>query len=608
MTQPRLTIEIVRELAGDQTFDRGYRYYRDGTVSDVIRRGNLIQAQVQGSDFHPYRVQIEFDDGGVAAVSCTCPYEWGGICKHAVATLLVYLHDPKAITEKPTLDARLADFTAEQLRQIMLGLASLGPEIVEAIEREISWLQQQTATPGTPAAAAEAVQITGVRREIRRAFYEAGRVDPYEFDYDGRYEAMEIEPEEILDPHLERVLALLDNGETAAAAAVMAAVMDAFADGLSGLDNYLYEFNDDAFYVANMTLDTALAEVLLSLALDTGEQAVWLKRIAGWEEELGELEASRTALTQGWSFPSLAAILRGDQAESGLWPVGLPDYADDLALARLRILARQGRRQEYISLATAVGQTKLAALMLANIGQIDRAVAAAKAEIASPAELLEIAVGLAAAGDLDSALELATHGLSLDPEERHPAFVHETSRLKLARWTRDQALAAGGSDLALRAAQFALRESGSLRDFLAVRETAGERWPEIRPGLLKMLPKTGSISNQLDIYLHENMLDEAMAAVDKNRALMMDADLHRVVEAARATRPDWGIGRCRAEAEAIMDEGRARDYDTAVSWLRDARVIYEQHGRLAEWERYLDGLLQNHHRKYKLVPMLRRIR
>jgi len=87
----------------------------------------------------------------------------------------------------------------------------------------------------------------------------------------------------------------------------------------------------------------------------------------------------------------------------------------------------------------------------------------------------------------------------------------------------------------------------------------------------------------------------------------MEADLCRVVEATRANWPDWGIRKYREKAEAIMDAGQAKYYDTAVSWLRDAREIYQQHNHLAEWQWYLNSVLETHHRKYKLVPMLRSI-
>ena len=72
--------------------------------------------------------------------------------------------------------------------------------------------------------------------------------------------------------------------------------------------------------------------------------------------------------------------------------------------------------------------------------------------------------------------------------------------------------------------------------------------------------------------------------------------------------PDWSIARCKRQAESIMDAGKAGHYADAVSWLKDARDIYGEHGRLAEWQVYLAGLPDLHARKYKLVPMLRAIR
>lgn len=87
-----------------------------------------------------------------------------------------------------------------------------------------------------------------------------------------------------------------------------------------------------------------------------------------------------------------------------------------------------------------------------------------------------------------------------------------------------------------------------------------------------------------------------------------EADLCWMVEATIASTSNWGIRKYQERAEAIMDAGRSGSYDTAVSWLRDARDIYQQLNRLPEWQRYLDGILETHQRKYKLVPMLRNIR
>lgn len=596
MSQLQLTETDIRNLASSQSYDRGYHYYHSGAVFDVIQRGNLLTAKVEGSEYAPYRVQITLIDGSVAETSCTCPYDWGGICKHIVAALLVWVHERDEIEEKPALETLLAELTAVQLRQVLLGVAADGPEFAEAIERELTWLQEQ---PAALAEQAVPVDITAVRREIDKDFRLAGKGDPFEYGYYDEYAALEMDLDGILQSHLEKVTALLDMGDVDTAVILISAIIDAFIDGLTDLDDYIYEYNEDAFGDATLTLGAALAEVLLSRDMPPEEQEKWLEQIADWEKALGELEIAQTAVEQGWTYPPLVAAMQGNITEKGAWEGEAPIYADELALARLRILARQGRQQEYINLAAAEGQTKLSITMLAESGDVEKAAAEAKAYLAYPSEILAVVSAMAAKGALSLALEVAEHGLTLE---------QETGKLELARWTRDQASASGNQTLALRAAQVAFRQGTTLADYTAVQQIAGDLWPSIRTDLLQHLQKSWHISHKIDIYLHENMLAEAMAALDEKQAFVLEADLRRVVEATRATTPDWGIRKYQERAEEIMDAGRSGAYDTAVSWLRDARDIYQQHNRLFEWHRYLDSILATHQRKYKLVPMLRNIR
>ena len=45
-----------------------------------------------GSDFVPYEIIVTLlDDGRIGERACTCPYDWGGYCKHIVAVLLTAL-------------------------------------------------------------------------------------------------------------------------------------------------------------------------------------------------------------------------------------------------------------------------------------------------------------------------------------------------------------------------------------------------------------------------------------------------------------------------------------------------------------------------------------
>lgn len=589
----------IRAGASAQSFERGSSYHRSGAVLGVIRRGNQLTAQVSGSDYKPYEVAVTLsDDGTIGAATCTCPYDWGGYCKHIVAVLLTALH-PEQVAIKPDLDKLLVGLTEAQLRRILRALAEDNPGLIAAIERQIEWLTTtpvaETASQG-PVAHAIPVDLPAIRREIHKDLRNAGATGG---GYGDRYwdndEAGLIDLEAILGPHRDTAERLLAAGDVVAATEVVTAMIETWAAGISDLEDWIVENNPDTFSEAGLLLGALLAEALLSQNFTPAQREQWLVRVEDWADDLLDLEIVETALDQWWDYPPLAAALQGNITEKGAWEGEPPHFADELTLARLRILARQGRTQEYINLAEAEGQFSLYVNMLARSGQVERAVAEACQFIQSPDEILALARVLVERGERSAALKVAAHGLTLTGQE---------SKTELARWTVALAQEADDPDLALTAAQAAFTNSYELTDYQLVERLAGASWPALQADLLAQLAQSHSY-HKVDIYLYEHKLVEAMAEVDRS---YFGGGTERVIQATRAEFPDWGIGKCKQRAESIMDAGKAKDYDVAVSWLRTAHDIYLQHNRGAEWRAYLDGLLTRHERKYKLVPMLRGIK
>ncbi len=589
----------IRSLATEQSFDRGYRYYQNDSVFNVTQRGNLVSANVHGSDYEPYHIEITLDnEHQIALTSCTCPYDWGGICKHIVTTLLVISRDQETIVQKPGIEALIADLTPGQLRQILVGLAEAEPQILDAIEREVNWLPDQEAMPAENKSSSLPLLVNDIRRQMDKDFRQAGKGSTYHNSFYDEYLELEVDPFEILDPHLAEVFGLLEKGDSSSAEILISTIIEAFIEGLATLHEWVYEYNLDIFDEAVMSLDTAVAEVLLSQELTKDQEKKWLDKVANWEEGLGEMVITKTAIEQGWRYPPLVAAMQGNITEMGAWEGDAPHYADDLAKVRLRILARQNRQEEYINLAEAEGQVGLAINMLARSGDIDKAISKAKNYLHNAAAFLSLARIVDEKGEQDAALELAVFGLSQDS-----LFGQE----ELVLWIREKLTTFKKQPLALNAALSVFSTTHELVDYLAVQQLAGDKWPTIQPQLLKDLQKSDATTNKIDIYLFENMPVEAMQSLDKE-GFLSDYDLQRVIEITKDSHPDWGIRKCKNRAEAIMDAGRSGDYESAVYWLAIARDIYQQHNRQKEWEKYLDSLLEIHHRKYKLVPMLGSIR
>ena len=92
-----LTESLISQYANGASFDKGYHYYENGYVHAVVVRGNHIQAEVEGSGYQPYHVEITFSDSDIESADCSCPYDWGGYCKHIVAVLLTCMKDADVV-------------------------------------------------------------------------------------------------------------------------------------------------------------------------------------------------------------------------------------------------------------------------------------------------------------------------------------------------------------------------------------------------------------------------------------------------------------------------------------------------------------------------------
>jgi uncharacterized Zn finger protein len=132
----RISKETIRALATSESFARGRSYLDDGAVSDLRRRGDRLTAEVEGSEFEPYRVSIRLHGDGVADAYCTCPYDWGGYCKHIVAVLLKLADAKTKIIERKPLGELLAGLDQARLIELLEKRAERDPELATWIEAE----------------------------------------------------------------------------------------------------------------------------------------------------------------------------------------------------------------------------------------------------------------------------------------------------------------------------------------------------------------------------------------------------------------------------------------------------------------------------------------
>lgn len=141
---PRISLDDIRSRATPQSFSRGEGYYHSGAIFDLARHGNTIGGRCEGSDYSPYNVLVVLGDtGSIDHAICTCPYDWGGDCKHIVALLLTYHHDPELFEETPasgnvivvsSLEARSKEDLIMLIREMLI----LHPDLESLINRPVS--------------------------------------------------------------------------------------------------------------------------------------------------------------------------------------------------------------------------------------------------------------------------------------------------------------------------------------------------------------------------------------------------------------------------------------------------------------------------------------
>lgn len=594
-TLPSISEEAIQARASQQSFTRGNDYFYSNNVLNVVWRDGQLTAEVQGSSWEPYIVQVWFEGDDIHYTHCTCPYDWGGDCKHVIATLLFLVNRPEAIEKRKSIADLLAQLNREQMIDVILDLVGEHPAIIDSLET-LTTRQVITESESSSDSSQPPIDAHLLRRQIRaelRTSIQSG------YDGWGEERFYDSDLSVALEPALKKARILIDAGDIRAALAVLETAANAWNEGIYDLDDYVIEAFEDIADEFTYPLAELWAEALLSTELTSDERAYWVEALEEYTESMyggGSLELALTAAQQGWDYPPLVDVLQGNITKKGAWEGEVPPYADFLARIRLQILEKRKQYQEYLYLSQAEGQYMHYLHMLVRQGRVNEALEEAIENLSEPNSIHELARTIAKYGPIEKAFSLAKHGLALE---------REGGKAALAKWLRDEAQNHQRTDLALWAAQRALREKANLNNYQELHEIAGEEWENLKPSVLETVAASTNAHGKVNIYLYEKMYSQAIATVE-NAAWFRNID--QVIEAVKTEYPAWAFEQCSKRADEIMDAGRSNDYAVAVNWLRRGRDILLADSKQDRWDTHLSALMETHQRKYKLMPMLEKLR
>ncbi len=120
----KISLNEFEQHIDEDILKRGLQYFKKGYVTCVDElSGGEYEATVEGSE--TYTVHMEIKNGVINGCYCTCPYDWGPVCKHEVAVMFYLQQEELGIKAKPKKNANLKASMGVKVQQDQVR-ASLG--------------------------------------------------------------------------------------------------------------------------------------------------------------------------------------------------------------------------------------------------------------------------------------------------------------------------------------------------------------------------------------------------------------------------------------------------------------------------------------------------
>lgn len=572
----QLTEQIIRDRANDQSFQKGLEYYRSGAIYNPTWQptpgGVVLMANCEGSSAPSYRLRVELDASGVRSASCTCPYDWGGDCKHIVALLLMYLHQPGEFSEQKSVTDLLSGMEKDALVALIIRLVERDPDLYDELEMALPAVKVVTQSSDAKERRQTQISEQTYRKQIKKILKQSR--------YDDDYYAEESEPAYLDD--LEEVLQtagqFLDAGDADGALIILRVLLEEITDDYDGDMDYN---GDLAAFI--QSLGMPLAEAILSAEMDARShktlQGSMQKIFDNLDEAIEdiELEIILFALEYGWDELPNQETQSDQYAEEDWMLFGA------LHQARLNVLERQGRTDEFLQLAQKA-DTHRYTLKLLQLGRVDEAVLASQ-KLEGDREILSVAQILRDVGRLNEAIALAERGLD---KKGYHAY-------ELATWLAPLEESQGRKEMALLAYRTAFDARPTLDLYRHLKRLSGLNWENLRPVLMQKVNETQMPDTLVEIHLEEHDWDAAIAVAEKQTwSLHL---LEKVAEVVIPNRSDWVIRVSLKQSDDLIAKTQSNLYPAAAKWLARAKKAYQHKGQMADWQAYIENLRATYARR-----------
>lgn len=288
MSLPEITEDIINTLASGASLRKGYSYFHSGAVMKLWIESGTYKAHVDGSEL--YTVTIS-EKKGSTQTDCTCPYDWGGVCKHIVAAMLAIVYDKKIKEHKKDIGdikALIEKVNTERLKTFLFEILSGDAALLEDFKIYAKGKEETSNTSEK------------YKKEILSQF---NKLKGIEYYYDDYHDSYEHPISNITDDFSETAEKYVSQGNYKEAIKIYQGICDACIVSLQ--NERLEDFYDDIHYDAQQALN-AIAENVSKLPLSLKDKMPYLNYLLQAYDEFEDKEVFKEVFPKTVNTPEEA--------------------------------------------------------------------------------------------------------------------------------------------------------------------------------------------------------------------------------------------------------------------------------------------------------------
>jgi uncharacterized Zn finger protein len=552
--QPKITEAKIRQLSTAQIFERGQQYYRNGAITNPTRQDNRIWSDCYGSEL--YQVSATLTPSDVTDLRCSCPFDWGGACKHEVALLLTYAYQPEAFHIIPPLHELLANYSRDDLLTLIDRVIQQYPDLLTSLEI--------VAEVSAPQLAGKAIDTRAYCRQIQRALQ----------GDDMRTIA------KALEPALKTAEQLYDVGDHFNAGCfyqiLLAEITTSYEGELQSIDydGYVAGFSQDAAAglgccLANGAIAPTTRQDWLNTLLEGVLRDV---NIGGMDFADGARDAIIEFATDAEWHILETRIRQEISRSSSRWN---RDYLVELLAERLKHIG-QGTASDQVMLEMSSPEQQI--FILVRQGQYDVAIGIAKQHIASlPGLVTRFADALVTAGETKKALQYMT--------EEYSANDHYSAGEWLVKYYDEQ----GDPKAALKFAEAGLVKRPWLQNYQRIQQMAESinSWTKVRSRLLKQLTENKRWNTLMEIAIYEQDAERALKLLKHLPTSQQSSVKLRI---AQISEPKGAIALYEELMQMAIERKNRSAYQEAIQYLQSIQKLQKLPKTSKNWKQYIQHI------------------